>query len=502
MVAAPVFLAVDSGTSRMKAALLDQKGQIAALESCDIASIHPFNGASEADMGLTWRSFCRLTVTLAEKHPDLWKNLACVCITGQGDGCWPMDQHGQPVRNAMLWNDTRSRQLEISNMQEIEQFCIDHSQTALFPGAAPMLLLWLKQFEPEAYSRVRHVLHCKDWLNYCLTGEIVTDFSDASTALMDIRGCKYENGLLDLLQIGESAAYFPPLVGAGTIIGSITLAAAQQSAIPSGLPVRLGGIDVSVVAAGAGVTRPGDALTIIGTTLCNEVVLEETKIDGRDTRGSTLRHVAAGNFLRLMATSSGTSSIDWARRILAAGRSFDEIEEELSRLQPGSDGVMFQPYLYGERAPFREPTACAGFYGLLARHTPMHMLRAVYEGLMLSTMDCYRALPDVHSIAVAGGGSNSSVLCQMMADGLGKPVKQMLVGELGLLGAYHLMKNPTDLQPESSPLDASLYRLFEPDFQRHRLYCDLYEMFVDLRQSISAYWNTREVVFRNQNYRG
>ncbi len=496
----PVLLAVDAGTTRMKAALMDATGRVVTLESLDVNVMHPFEGASEVDMQGFWETFCQLTQKLAAANPTLWTQLSGMCISGQGDGCWPVNAAGQPVRNAMLWNDTRTRSLTLAAAGAVEELCIEHHLTPLFPGAAPLQALWLKQKEPHNYAQLRWILHCKDWLNFRLTGRATTDASDASTALLNVHTLQYDPELLGLLDIPESAQCFPPLLNAGSRIGPVSAEAAAQSGLPEGLAVWMGGIDIAVAATGAGVNNPGEALTIVGTTLCNEVVIDASQVNHRDTRGSALRHVNPRAFLRVMATSSGTSSIDWARQLLMPGKSFAEIEAGVTAVAPGSEGVLFQPYLYGERAPFRNPLACGGFYGISARHTGMHLMRAVYEGIGMMLVDCYQALPPVRQVVVAGGGASSDVLCQILADCLGKPVLRKGIAELGLHGAYRLMCAGLGLRVEITVGELEQDSLFEPDPERHRLYQALYPVFSQLRFALEPYWSTREKNFSAQPF--
>lgn len=142
-----------------------------------------------------------------------------------------------------------------------------------------------------------------------------------------------------------------------------------------------------------------------------------------------------------MAALSGSSTIDWARSILVPGMDFAQIEEGLRQVPVGSNGVLYHPYIYGERTPFRNPDACGGFYGLTARHTRFDLLRGVYEGLILSMMDCYRHLPDTDGkVFLSGGGSQSDMLAQMIADGLGKEVSRPAARELGIYGIVSAVK--------------------------------------------------------------
>ena len=179
-------------------------------------------------------------------------------------------------------------------------------------------------------------MHCKDWLNYNLTGVIGTDFSDASTAALDVLERRYVGELFERLGLPGALALLPEPRPSAAPLGRVTRAAAERTGLPEGLPVMAGALDVAAVAAGAGAVRPGDAVTVVGTTLCNEVVLERAQVDPADPRGSTLCHVLPDRWLRLMATSSGTSSLDWARRQLAPDLTFARLEAELAGIPPAA----------------------------------------------------------------------------------------------------------------------------------------------------------------------
>jgi sugar (pentulose or hexulose) kinase len=487
-----VFLAVDSGTTRMKAALLDGRGRLRDLAGTDLPVRYPADGACEMDPEAVWDALCGLTRLLAERSPESWRDLAGLAIAGQGDGLWPLDRAGRPVRPAILWNDTRAKRLEDVDWPGLAGFCAAHALGPLFPGAAPALLLWLRRHEPDQHARTAHLVHCKDWLNYNLTGVIGTDFSDASTAALDVLERRYVGELFERLGLPGALALLPEPRPSAAPLGRVTRAAAERTGLPEGLPVMAGALDVAAVAAGAGAVRPGDAVTVVGTTLCNEVVLERAQVDPADPRGSTLCHVAPDRWLRLMATSSGTSSLDWARRLLAPDLTFARLEAELAGIPPGCEGVLFQPYLHGERAPFRNALACGGFYGLAARHTAMHLLRAAYEGLALAFCDCHHFLPPVDRVVLAGGGAASDLLCQLFADCLGRPTLRPGFPELGLAGAAGLVwtglggTGPMHLEAQAPA------REFAPEPDRHAFYGRLYALSLTLRTGLEPYWSSRD----------
>ena len=494
MTTADTILAIDSGTSRTKAAIFDLAGNPLGIASQDMIVLHPFEGASEMDMHAVWDAVCTVCKELAQRFPEEWKNLRGVAVTAQGDGLWPLDADGKPLGNAMLWNDTRVKRLELSNEDEITRFGIDNALCPLFAGAVPMLMRWMQDFEPQRFEKLAHVIHCKDWLVYNLTGEIVTDRTDASTAMLNILTGKYEFGLLDMMEIPrEKANAFPVFVDSSTVVGHSGGSAFQASAIPAGLPVIAGALDVVAATYGSGARQAGDAVSILGTTLSNQVIIDASQVSHKDVAGSTLGFITPNTFMRILASTNGAGTIDWAREALSPGQSYDELEKELNEKIPaGSEGLFFLPYLNGERAPFRETRATASFAGLNIRHNRLHMLRAVYEGLAYGMRDCHAHLPQGDSpINLCGGASKSSFLSQLCADMLGRPTRSIPKREFGLLGmAMAWMAGMGIPLPETA--DTAGSKLYTPRKEFTAIYDDGYEIYKDLRQTSQPFWQQRD----------
>ncbi len=484
--------------------LFSETGCLLDLVKADVEVVRPFEGACEADMEVVWQSVCRLLRDLMARNAGRRACLSGVGVTGQGDGLWLVDSSGNAVRNAILWNDTRTKHLLLEEEAALEQFCLEKGMTPLFPGAAPLLLKWIKEYEPDNFRKTVRVLHCKDWINLKLTGRDATDYSDASTALLNVLNKDYVFELLPLLGLEGCEGLFPPTYSSTNICGVITSRAAAETGVPAGVPVIGGAIDVAAVAAGSGAVSPGEALTIVGTTLCNELVLNAEQVDHRDPRGSVLCHLVPERYLRVMATSNGTAVLDWARKMFAPGLQFAEIEAGMASLPVGSDGVLFHPYFYGERAPFRNASARGGFYGLSVQHTPMHLLRAVYEGLVLSLYDCYQSLPPVEKgIYIAGGGAASDFLCQMAADCLGCSVVRPAAVELGLNGIAQALC--ATFSADSFREYASVVppeHIFTPDRKKRDHYVELYALFVQMREASEEYWIGRERRLQSQDIHG
>ncbi len=483
------FLAIDAGTTMIKAVLTRADGEFIDTAAAKLQILMPRQGWCEMDMETVWQAVCGAVGTLREKNGTVWGNICAVGICAQGDGMWPVDAGGKPVRNAVLWNDTRAEGL--IDYDAINKTCVALGASPLFPGACPVILRWLKEYEPENYRRIAAVLHCKDWLNYRLTGQLATDQSDASTSLMNIYTKKYEFSLLEMLGIGSCQECFPRVAASDEVVGTVTGRATELLGIPKGTPVIAGAIDVLAAATGCGVTAPAQKGTVIGTTLCNYVVLDEdgARVNAGEI-GSVLCHTQPGTYIRLMAALSGASALDWVRREILADEPYPQLEQEIDKLPVGSEGVFFHPYLYGERAPFRLGTASSGFFGLQACHTRYHMARAAFEGVALSLYDCYRSLPPGEEVfAVAGGAAKSDLVCQMVCDCMGEKTVRCREKELGILGVVRLLQKACGFPILSGAAERDS---FFPDMEKHEQYKKLYMEFCFLKDAMLPFWKRRQ----------
>lgn len=480
-----LFLAVDAGTTMIKAVLTRADGRFIDSAGKNVQILMPHPGWCEMDMNAVWDSVCEVIARLKNNNSGIWKNICAAGICAQGDGMWPVGRDGSPVRNAVLWNDIRAS--GFVDYDSLSKECVDLGTSPLFPGAAPVILCWLKKQEPENYARIAAVLHCKDWLNYRLTGRIVTEQTDASTSLLNVYTKQYEFSLLDKLGIGECRGCFPPVLNSAEIIGCVKEEAAKQTGIPAGTPVIAGSIDVLAAAAGCGITEPLQKGSIVGTTLCNYVVLDEAQAKAQAGQiGSVLCHTEPGRYIRLMAALSGASAMDWARREIFCSEPYPRLEEQISKIPIGSEGVLFHPYLYGERAPFRNADASGGFFGLRACHTKYHMARAVFEGVALSLYDCYQSLPaGQNGFVVAGGAAKSDLVCRMMCDCMGEKTVRYREKELGILGVVSLLQTATECEKQDREEEKDL---FIPDMEKHQEYRKLYERFCAAKEAIAPQW--------------
>lgn len=497
---AETLLAIDAGTSRCKAALYDLTGKPLGLAGQDMTVLHPFDGASEMDMHAVWAAVCSVCQELAEKYPTAWGGVRGVAVTGQGDGLWPLDAEGNPLGNAMLWNDNRCKRLALENEAEITRFGVENSLSPLFAGAGPRLMRWMQEFEPERLERLAHALHCKDWIVYRLTGQIVTDRTDASTAMFNILSGEYAFDLLPLLGLPlTTAAVFPAVAESTAVVGKTGAGAFVGCGLPAGLPVIAGALDVAASTYGSGARRVGDAVSILGTTLSNQVILDASQVSHEDVAGSTLCFITPQTYMRVMASNNGAGTIAWARDMLAPGKSYAALDAELAQISAGSEGLFFLPYLNGERAPFRDTRATASFAGLGLQHTPAHLLRAVYEGLAYSMRDCHAHLPPGETpVNLCGGASASAFLCQLCADVLGRPTRSIPEREFGLRGITLAWMAGMGL-PVPEELDAQDSKLYLPRRALTRRYEEGYAIYKNLREASAAFWQQRDQFIYRHN---
>lgn len=434
------YLCADAGTTHLKLALRDESGRTLGRFATPLESRVAEGGCSEMDMDALWEAFRGGVDALGRESAEnraALRNLSGIGICAQGDGLWAIDADGRPVGPAILWNDTRASDL----MPEVERLLAPRyteSRTAAqFSGANAVLLRFLKRTDPERYRRIASVLHCKDWLNYRLTGRIVTERTDAGTSVFSRTAGTYDETLLRLLGVPEAASQLPPVFASDAVIGR-TLEGALPH-VGAGVPVIAGALDLAAAAYGLGVREPGQTLCILGTTFCMLQVIDDAAVAEWPKIGSVLYSLVPGRSIRLLASLNGGAVLEWARRTTGAG-GIGEAEAEASAVPPGSEGVTFAPFLFGERAPFRDACASGSFGGLRAHHSRGHLLRATYEGLASAMRLIAEAMPLYpENLAVTGGASNSSLLCRTLADVLEVPVERVSADEPGIEGVFSLL---------------------------------------------------------------
>jgi sugar (pentulose or hexulose) kinase len=308
-------------------------------------------------------------------------------------------------------------------------------------------LRWLQEHELSVLKKARSALRAKDWVFLCMTGKASTDETDASFTYFDIKNRSYHTGLLELLGISHLASMLPEALPSSRNRAELLPAEAARTGLIPGTPVVSGPFDVSASDLGIGAIQPGDACTILGTAGIHQIILDKPEFTPENI-GYNMCHAPADRWVRLLPTMSGTLNLQWfvkeffqeefERSKLHGDNPWDRLEELAGTVSPGANGILYHPYIdpAGERAPFVLPSARAQFFGLSIHCTREALLRAVYEGVVLSALDCYSLMPaKVSHLKLGGGGSQSDFWAQMFADALGCPVSVMQGKEFGACGA-------------------------------------------------------------------
>lgn len=493
MMSDSVVIGIDGGTTAVKAVAFDLDGGVIALAHRSIPVQYGSNGEAEQDAHAIWEGVAECLQDVTTELGD--RRILAVGLTGQGDGCWLFDSDIEPLGPIPNWMDGRAAHRVPSwEADDRGAALAETTGGAPFPGLAPVLLEHLKETDPEAYGRAEHLLYCKDWLRYRLTGNLSTDYTEASRNFLDVRTTDgYSEELAGRLGVPEALKLVPDILQADALGGHVTATASSQTGIPEGTPVGVGMMDVAVTGVGLQATKNGDGWMILGTT--GFIGRLSESMDQRESSASIILATGRGTqVIESMAPMTGTPNLDWIRRTIGLeDMTWPDIEVLASESGPGAGGVIYLPYASpgGERAPFLDPSASSSWLGMNLSTTPNHMLRAVYEGVAFSLAECIDALNMTGRLVVSGGGFRSDLICQILADTTGQEVVRQDAPEAGARGAAVLALVSAGIEED---LESAARRLatgtdtFAPNASNHSIYQQAYRVFVNARKAIRPVW--------------
>lgn len=437
-----MWIGLDIGTTAVKAAAYASDGTMRASASASAKVIRAGESGIEQDMLTVWETVCGVLQELSGKiRIEAVKSIG---VAAQGDGLWAVDAADKPVAPAILWNDTRAAQDMIELTESGKTIPVAHaSHTSLWPGTSGVIWRWLRSQKTETTQKAERVFTCADWVVSRLTGTYTTDFSNASIPFLDLMTRQYSQNALEALDCADLATKLLPPRRANEKSGNLTAKASSETGLPEGLTVSVGTLDLGAMMVGMGLDTPGQAMMIIGTTAVVNILTD--KIAPTDVPvGATALHPVSDAIIRILAPTTGAGAFDWFASLHPAslgGASVDEVAAKInalvSNIPPGANGVVFLPYLNGERAPFVEPDIRASFTGMSAKTNKADLGRAIMEGTGFSLRHCIEeegGLPD-GPIQLTGGGSKNAVWCQIIADIIGQPVQTSAASDQGLWGA-------------------------------------------------------------------
>jgi xylulokinase len=441
-----MFLGIDVGTGGTRAVLLDRAGRIVASASADHAPIHSAHiGWAEQDPEDWWRAARdAIAAVLVQAELD-GARIQSIALTGQMHGCVMLDADGQVLRPALIWCDQRTQpECDWLNRTIGSAKIIALTCNPALPNFTLTKLLWVRTHQPEIFARIAHVLCPKDFVRLRLTGEYAIDMQEASgTLLLDVAHRQWSEPVAQAA--GIPLAWLPRLFEGPEICARISEDGAAATGLAAGTPVTAGAGDQGAGAVGMGIVGPGSVSATIGTS---GVVFAATDTPALDRLGRlhTFCHAVPGLWHVMGVTNGAGLSLRWLRDTLYAGAaapsdppSYDTLTAEAALIPPGSDGMLWAPYLFGERTPHLDPNARAALTGITASHTRAHFVRAVMEGVAFSLRDTLTLFAELHipvnSIRLGGGGARGPLWRQIQADVYGQPVEHLAAEEGGAFGA-------------------------------------------------------------------
>ena len=436
----PCLLGIDLGTQSVKSLILDDQGTVRAVAQAEYPILTPKVGLAEQDPHTWWAATCQ-TVQQAIAQASIHEgDIKGVGLAGQMHGTVCIDREGHPVRNAIIWADARS-------VAEVDQLVAEIGRerlaqltaNPLATGFMAATVRWLLRHEHDTIWHTNSLLLPKDYIRMRLTRQVATDVTDAaSTLLFDVANRCWSDEMVSL--VGIDPALLPRVVESQELCGTVTRRAARDTGIPAGTPVAAGGGDQPVSALGNGVLEPGTILSTIGTGGQLFTPLDQPAYDP-ELRTHTFCHAVPGRWFAMGAILCAGLALRWLRDQVFDGLSldYDGLCAEAADVEPGAEGIIFLPYLLGERTPHMDPRARGVLFGLALRHERRHLIRAVLEGVafaMRDSLEIFRSFGvDARRIIAAGGGAQSALWQQILADVLGAPLVRVATKEPAACGA-------------------------------------------------------------------
>ncbi len=457
------YIGVDASTTATKALLMDAGGQVLAVASSEYGYDTPRPLWAEQQPDLWWQATAasiRRVLAAAGVDPA---GVAGVGLTGQMHGLVLLDAAGGVLRPAILWNDQRTA-AECDQIRALlgrERFIDITGNDALAGFTAPKIL-WVKNHEPELFARVRHILLPKDYVRFKLTGGYALDKADgAGTVLFDLRRRDWSPEVVAAL--GIDPAWLPPTFEGTAVTGQVTPEAAAATGLRPGTPVVAGGGDQAAAAVGTGAVVEGVVSLSLGTSGVVFAAVDRPIVEP-EGRLHAFCHAVPGKWHLMGVMLSAAGSLRWYRDTLAPGVDFDALLAPAADVAPGSEGLLFLPYLTGERTPYPDPLARGAFVGLTVRHTRAHLTRAVLEGVALGLRDSFElmkaaGLAGISQVRVTGGGARSALWRQILADVLDAELVTVGGGEGAAYGAALLAATGLGAFPDVQAACAATVRL-------------------------------------------
>ena len=433
------LLGIDVSTTATKALLMNESGRVVAVASSEYDFETPQPQWTEQEPALWWEGGVQSIRRVLEESGIAPDEIVGIGLTGQMHGLVLLDEDGNVIRPSILWNDQRTAsQCDTIRQRLGRDRLVQITGNDALTGFTAPKILWVKENEPEYFARARHVLLPKDYMRFRLTGEYATDKAGAAgTLLMNVRRRDWSRDLLDALEIPDE--WMPPTFEGTEVTGRVSRRAAEATGLREGTPVVAGGGDQAAQAVGVGAIREGVVAVTLGTSGVVFASADEAFIQP-EGRLHAFCHAIPNRWHLMGVMLSAAGSLRWYRDTVAPGVAFGDLVDEAGPITPGSEGLIFLPYLTGERTPYPDPDVRGSFIGLTVRHQRAHLTRAVLEGVAFGIRDNFAlmqeaGLPEPDQVRISGGGARSDLWRQIMADVLGAELVTVNTTEGAAYGA-------------------------------------------------------------------
>lgn len=505
-----VIIGIDAGTSVIKSVAFSTEGEQLAVAAIANGYTTLKDGGVEQDMARTWKDAAQTLRDLAGKIDNLNNRVVAIAVTGQGDGMWLIDKDGEPAAPAWLWLDSRAARIA-EDFTRSAAYPAHYERTGSGVNACQqnVQLAWLKRHAPDVFSRSASAHHCKDWLYFRLTGERVSDPSEANFTFGNYRTRQYAPDILDALDVPEAKRLLPPIADGTQVAHGLSLEAAAATGLAAGTPVVLGYVDVVCTALGGGLfDREGRVgCSIAGSTGMHMRLapsVDAVRLNAERT-GYTMAFPVPGMLAQMQSNMASTLNIDWmldlGRDVLASQgieRSRRDLIDGLDQriLERPGGRLLYHPYISqaGERGPFLDAGARAQFTGLEAGMGYADLMRAVFEGLSLAARDCHAAMgPLPKDVRLTGGGARSKALRLLFASALKAPVRSVLREEAGAAGAAMIAAVQQKIFPDMAScaaqwVDPALGPATEPDAELVEMFDTTFPIYKETRDRMRPIW--------------
>lgn len=476
-----MFLGIDVGTTGIKALVVNDKGEVLNQYARSLEMSVPKPGWAQQEPADWLKAVLEILRDVSKDH-----HITSISFSGQMHSLVMLDKEDQVLRKAILWCDQRTTSQCKQATQKIggEEAVIGLIANPILEGFTLGKLLWVKENEPEVFNKIKKVMMPKDYICMKLGGEYGTDYSDASgTAYFNVHDSRWSHEILE--QINLDPSILPPVFESQSVRGMLRADLAQELGWHDTLIVS-GGADNAVAAYGIGISEPGDTMVSIGTS---GTVLTATEKGEPDFDGKIhfFHHVLPGQKYYMGVMLSAAHSLNWFLREFDIDWSFQELEKKISQVQPGAGGLLFLPYLNGERTPLRDPNARGVLFGLSSKTTSEEVIRGVIEGVTFGLRDSFELIKnktEIKTIRAVGGGAKNKAWCSIIADNVKMPVSIPKNDEGGAYGAAMLAAKGAGVEEQELSEWVKIKETIQPNPNHYEIYDKLYEQFKKLSSDL------------------